>query len=282
MRVARMIDSRGVTVLARLDGDSATPISFEEVQPRSDALVDCLASGVDIGELTPCGDPFAIESATWCSPVSWPSKIIAVGLNYADHAREAGFEIPASPMIFAKYPNSLIAHQQTICYRHSTSSQVDYEAELAVVIGRRVSNIGREDALGAVFGYTVCNDVSARDAQFADKQFTRGKSFDTFCPLGPWVVTADEIPDPQALAIRARVNGTIVQDSNTSEMIFPIAEVISYLSRVMTLEPGDVIATGTPAGVGMAKQPPLYLLDGDVVEVEVEGVGLLTNPVQQL
>lgn len=282
MRVARMIDDTGVIVLARVDGDVATPIRLEDLRPRADALVDCLVSGIDIADLTPCGDAFALQSATWCSPVSWPSKIIAVGLNYADHAREAGLEIPASPMIFAKYPNALIAHEQTICCQRSTSSQVDYEAELAVIIGRRVSNISREDALGAVFGYTVCNDVSARDAQFADKQFTRGKSFDTFCPLGPWVVTADEIADPQVLAIRARVNGTLVQDSNTSEMIFSIAEVISYLSRVMTLEPGDVIATGTPAGVGMAKQPPLYLLDGDVVEIEVEGVGLLSNPVQQI
>jgi 2-keto-4-pentenoate hydratase/2-oxohepta-3-ene-1,7-dioic acid hydratase in catechol pathway len=148
-----------------------------------------------------------------------------------------------------------------------------------VIIGQPARDVALDDALGHVFGYTVCNDVSARDAQFADGQFTRAKSFDTFTPLGPAVVTADQVADPQNLGIRARVNGVTVQDSSTSEMVFSVAHIIAYLSQYMTLEPGDVIATGTPAGVGMAKVPPRYLQDGDIVEVEVEGVGTLTNQV---
>jgi 2-keto-4-pentenoate hydratase/2-oxohepta-3-ene-1,7-dioic acid hydratase in catechol pathway len=276
-----MVDRGGATVLVRIEGELAIPIAVERAGPRDDVLVDALAAGTDVATLDACGPSFPLREATWCAPVRWPSKIIAVGLNYADHAREANLEIPSTPMIFAKYPNSLLAHEGIIRYRDDSTRQLDYEAELAVIIGRRTSCVGREDALRCVFGYTVCNDVSARDAQFADKQFTRGKSFDTFCPLGPWVVTADEVADPQSLRIWGIVNGTVVQDSSTSEMIFPIADVIAYLSQVITLEPGDVIATGTPAGVGMAKTPPLFLHDGDVVEVGVDGVGALRNTIRE-
>lgn len=282
MRIARLISPTGDTVLARIENGVAEPLAFQLDHPRSDVLIDLLDRDVDITRLTAVAAPFSVADAEWCAPVTWPSKIIAVGLNYADHAREANLDLPTAPMIFAKYPNSLAAHGDPIVYRTSNSIQVDYESELAIIIGRRTFEVGIDTALDSVLGYTICNDVSARDAQFADKQFTRAKSFNTFCPLGPTLVTADEIADPQRLRIASRVNGVTVQDSTTAEMIFSIAELISYLSRVMTLEVGDVITTGTPAGVGMAKVPPLYLVDGDVVEVEIEGLGILSNPVQQL
>lgn len=208
-----------------------------------------------------------------------PSKVLAIGLNYADHARESGMAPPKSPLIFVKTNNSICYDGDTITWAAADSSEVDYEAELAVVIGRRARRVSEADALDYVFGYTCCNDVSARDAQFGDQQWVRGKSFDTFCPLGPAIVTADEIPDPQNLRIACRVNGETLQDSNTSEMIFGVAELIAYCSRFMTLEVGDIIATGTPFGVGFSRTPPIYLKDGDVCEVEIEKIGVLTNPV---
>ncbi|MEY2470602.1 MAG: hypothetical protein QOF21_3300 [Actinomycetota bacterium] len=207
-----------------------------------------------------------------------PSKVLAIGLNYADHARESGMTPPANPLIFVKTNNSICRDGDPIVWAGADSSQVDYEAELAVVIGRRARRVSEADALSYVFGYTCCNDVSARDAQFGDQQWVRGKSFDTFCPLGPDIVTADEIPDPQNLRIACRVNGETLQDSNTSEMIFGVAELISYCSRFMTLEPGDIIATGTPFGVGFSRNPPIFLGDGDVCEIEIEKIGVLTNP----
>ncbi|MEI8392969.1 MAG: fumarylacetoacetate hydrolase family protein, partial [Actinomycetes bacterium] len=235
---------------------------------------------VNIEKIPPIGVSFPLATATLMSPVQSPGKIIAVGLNYADHALEANFDIPPAPMIFAKFVSSIIGHGQPIQFRNADSAEVDYESELAVIIGQRTRNISTDRALDSVYGYTLCNDVSARDAQFSDKQFTRGKSFDTFCPVGPFILTADEIDDPQNLPIKARLNGITVQDSSTSEMIFSIAEIISYISRFITLEPGDLISTGTPAGVGMAKKPPIYLRDGDVIEVEVVGVGVLSNPIE--
>lgn len=280
MHIARLVTSSGETVLARIEGRTAIPVAVQDPGPRGDVLLDLLATGVDIASLSPCGAPFDLADARWCAPLSRPGKLVAVGLNYADHARESNLEVPERPMIFAKFSSSIIAHGDEIRYPAGSSNEVDYESELAVVIGTHTHNIAEADALKAVFGYTVCNDVSARDAQFSDGQFTRAKSFDTFTPLGPVLVTADEIPNPQVLPIKARVNGKTVQDSNTSEMIFSVAHVISYLSRFMSFEPGDVISTGTPAGVGMARKPPLYLLDGDVVEVEVTGVGTLTNHVR--
>lgn len=214
------------------------------------------------------------------SDIAPPSKVLAIGLNYADHARESGMEPPKNPLIFVKTNNSICYDGDTITWAAADSSEVDYEAELAVVIGTKARRVSEADALDYVFGYTACNDVSARDAQFGDQQWVRGKSFDTFCPLGPAIVTADEIPDPQNLRIACRVNGATLQDSNTSEMIFGVAELIAYCSRFMTLEVGDIIATGTPFGVGFSRQPPIYLKDGDVCEVEIEKIGVLTNPVK--
>lgn len=211
-----------------------------------------------------------------------PSKVIAIGLNYADHARESGMEPPKNPLIFVKTNNSICYDGDTISWHGEDSREVDYEAELAVVIGRRAQRVAVDDALSYVYGYTCCNDVSARDAQFGDVQWVRGKSFDTFCPLGPAIVTADEIPDPGNLRIMCRVNGETLQDSNTKELIFGVPELIAYVSRFMTLEVGDIIATGTPAGVGFSRRPPIYLTDGDTCEVEIEGIGVLTNPVRVL
>jgi 2-keto-4-pentenoate hydratase/2-oxohepta-3-ene-1,7-dioic acid hydratase in catechol pathway len=279
MRIAHVVSPEGLAVIARVDGEVATPVANAPVGIYADALRDLLAEGVDIGALRPIGENFPMMGALVRPPVCYPGKIVAVGLNYADHAREANLKLPSAPMIFAKFPTSIIGHGEAITFRAADTAQVDYEAELAVVIGRRTRDVEPGHALKSVFGYTMCNDVSARDAQFSDGQFTRGKSFDTFCPVGPYVVTADEIEDPQDLSITARVNGTTMQDSSTKEMIFSVAEIISYVSRFIVLEPGDIIATGTPAGVGMAKVPPRYLTDGDVVEIAVSGLGVLSNPV---
>ena len=211
-------------------------------------------------------------------PAVYPRKIIAIGRNYVDHAIEGGSEPPAAPLIFNKLPNSLSAHNAPIVL-HKISSQIDYEAELAVVIGRRARRVTESDALDYVFGYTLINDVSARDLQFGDGQWVRGKSLDGFAPLGPFITTRDEIPDVQSLNIEGRLNGEVMQSSNTSKMIFKIAYLVSYLSQGITLEPGDVIATGTPDGVGIFRTPPVLLKEGDVYEVTIEGLGTLRNPV---
>jgi 2-keto-4-pentenoate hydratase/2-oxohepta-3-ene-1,7-dioic acid hydratase in catechol pathway len=213
-------------------------------------------------------------------PFELPQKIICVGLNYRDHAEEQGTELPKAPLLFAKWPNTLIGPGEAIVLP-ADSQQVDYEAELGVVIDRRTRNVSERDALDAVRGYVCLNDVSARDLQFADKQWTRGKSPDTFCPVGPHLVGREQIDDPQALAIRCVLNGETMQDSSTSQMIFSVAEIIAYVSRTITLAPGDLIATGTPAGVGVFRDPKVLLKDGDEVTVEVEGVGALTNPVKR-
>jgi 2-keto-4-pentenoate hydratase/2-oxohepta-3-ene-1,7-dioic acid hydratase in catechol pathway len=211
-------------------------------------------------------------------PAVYPSKILAIGRNYVDHAIEGGAAPPAAPLLFNKLPNSLSAHEAPIVLPE-ISQKVDYEAELAVVIGRRARRISEANALDYVFGYTLINDVSARDLQFGDGQWTRGKGLDTFAPLGPFVTTRDEIADVQALKIEGRLNGKVMQSSNTGKMIFPVAYLVSYLSQGMTLEPGDIIATGTPEGVGVFRDPPVLLKAGDVYEVEIEGLGMLRNRV---
>jgi 5-carboxymethyl-2-hydroxymuconate isomerase len=212
-------------------------------------------------------------------PLRRCAKVACVGLNYADHIRETGLETPTRPLIFAKFASSVIASGEPLRWAADLTTQVDWEAELTVVIGRRMKDVEPEEALDGVFGYTVANDVSARDLQFADGQWVRAKSIDTFCPLGPVIVTADEFGDPQQKRILSRVNGELMQDSTTAEMIFSAAEIISFLSRSCTLEPGDLILTGTPWGVGGFRTPPVFLQAGDVVEVEVEGIGVLSNPV---
>jgi 2-keto-4-pentenoate hydratase/2-oxohepta-3-ene-1,7-dioic acid hydratase in catechol pathway len=207
-----------------------------------------------------------------------PGKIVCVGLNYRDHAAEGGMDLPKAPLLFAKWPNTLIGDGDAVVLPPE-STQVDYEAELGVVIGTTAKRVSERDALDHVAGYICVNDVSARDLQFADGQWTRGKSPDTFCPVGPRLVPREEIGDPQALAIRCIVNGEALQDSSTAQMIFSVAEIIAYASQVITLEEGDLIATGTPAGVGVFRDPKVLLKDGDEVSVEIEGLGTLTNPI---
>jgi 2-keto-4-pentenoate hydratase/2-oxohepta-3-ene-1,7-dioic acid hydratase in catechol pathway len=225
----------------------------------------------------PAGSLLQRSEVTLRAPVLRPSKIIGIGLNYGDHCREQHVEAPGVPRLFAKYPSSVNGPGGVIRWDSHLTAAVDFEAELGVVIGARAFRISRRDALKYVAGYTVVNDVSARDLQFSDRQWVRGKSLDTFCPMGPVLVTRDEIPDPQMLAIRCTVNGVIVQNSNTSDMIFPVAELVEFITQGITLEPGDVIATGTPAGVGHFRTPPLYLKDGDEVVVSIGGVGELRN-----
>jgi 2-keto-4-pentenoate hydratase/2-oxohepta-3-ene-1,7-dioic acid hydratase in catechol pathway len=209
-------------------------------------------------------------------PIELPSKIICVGLNYRDHAREAGLDAPTSPLVFSKWPNALVGPNQAVQIPDG-STRVDFEAELGVVIGRTARAVDASEALDYVAGYLCCNDITARDLQFDDGQWTRGKSLDTFCPIGPELVPASEVPDPQNLRIQLFLNGEKMQDSNTSEMIFSVAEIISFVSQTATLNPGDLILTGTPAGVGVFRDPPVRLVPGDEVSVEIEGLGTLTN-----
>ena len=211
-------------------------------------------------------------------PVPDPEKIICIGLNYRDHAGEVSMELPPAPILFPKWPNSLIGDGAPIVLPPETS-RGDYEGELAVVIGRRVRRVSEADALDAVAGYMPFNDVSARDLQMQVSQWTAGKAIDSFAPCGPELVLAGEVGDVRSLEVRTRLNGATVQSASTELMIFPVATLIAYISSLITLEPGDVIATGTPAGVGFTREPPIALADGDVVEVEIPGVGLLTNPV---
>jgi 2-keto-4-pentenoate hydratase/2-oxohepta-3-ene-1,7-dioic acid hydratase in catechol pathway len=221
----------------------------------------------------------ALDEARIHAPVARPQKVICIGLNYEDHAAETGAEIPEKPIVFAKYANSIIGPGESIRIPPITQKP-DYEAELAVIIGRTARHVPESEALDYVFGYTNANDVSARDIQLGEGgQWTRGKAIDTFCPLGPYIVTRDEVPDPQNLSVRCVLNGDVVQDGHTSRMIFSVAELVAFLSTGMTLVPGDVIITGTPPGVGMARDPQLWLKDGDEVSIEIEGLGSLTNPV---
>ncbi len=214
------------------------------------------------------------------APVPDARKIICIGLNYRDHAAESGVPAPREPVLFSKYPTALIGHEQPVVLPR-VSHEVDFEAELVVAIGRGGRHIARERAFEHVGGYAVGHDVSARDWQLnkPGKQWMAGKTFDTFAPVGPMLVTPDEVPDPHALRIQLRLNGQTMQDSNTSQLIFGVDELIAYLSQVFTLEPGDLIFTGTPPGVGMARKPPVWLKAGDNVEVEIEGLGVLRNPV---
>ena len=235
------------------------------------------------------GAVHAIDKIELVAPIPRPRKnIMCMGENYAEHAREAAeargrtVSQPEHAIIFTKAPTTANGPYGDIVIDPAVSEQVDWEAELGVIIGRTGKNIREEEALDYVFGYTVLNDVSARDLQFQHKQFFKGKSIDGYCPMGPWIVTADEVADPQQLPIRLRVNGVVKQDANTSMMIFSVRQIIAVLSKGMTLEAGDIIATGTPSGVGFARNPPEFLKAGDVVETEIDGVGLMRNGVVQV
>lgn len=264
-----LVDGHVRLVLA-LDGPSYAVVDGRSID---DAISVPSKLGL-VTALSPIVDPVFV------APVR-PGKVVAIGLNYRDHIRETGMDAPSRPLIFAKFPSSVIGPGEAIEIDSRLTEQVDWEGELAVVVGRRLRHALPEEALDAVFGYTLANDVSARDVQFGDTQWVRGKSLDTFCPLGPLVVTADEIRDPQALTLRTRVNGEIVQESSTSEMIFGVAELLSYCSQSFTLEPGDVVLTGTPWGCGHFMSPPRWLADGDVVSVRIDEIGELVNPVRR-
>lgn len=226
------------------------------------------------------GESVPLEDVKLYPPISRPGKIIGIGLNYEDHAAETGADIPEKPIVFAKYPNAINGPGDPIRIPKITE-KADYEAELAVVIGQKARHVEAEDALDYVFGYMNANDVSSRDLQFSEGgQWTRSKSLDTFAPIGPYLVTKDEIEDPQNLSVKCTLNGEVMQDGNTEKMIFSVAEIVAFLSTGMTLEPGDIIMTGTPPGVGVARDPKVFLKDGDEVTIEIEGLGALTNPVE--
>jgi 2,4-diketo-3-deoxy-L-fuconate hydrolase len=249
-----------------------------EIQPLGgDSMVEFIEHG---GSPEPGEDTVSLDEARIHAPIARPQKIICIGLNYEDHAAETGADIPEKPIVFAKYPNTVIGPGEAILIPPITE-QADYEAELAVIIGRTARNVTVSEALDYVFGYANANDVSSRDLQFSEGgQWTRSKSLDTFCPIGPYIATRDEIEDPQDLSIRCILNGEVMQDGTTSKMIFSVAELISFLSHGTTLEPGDVIMTGTPPGVGMARDPQVWLKAGDEVSIEIERLGTLTNPVE--
>jgi 2-keto-4-pentenoate hydratase/2-oxohepta-3-ene-1,7-dioic acid hydratase in catechol pathway len=241
---------------------------YDEVRRDAKALERAEANGW----LVPASDAY------WFAPVPRPGKLICIGLNYRDHAAESNMALPDKPVVFSKFSSAVIAPGEPIVLPR-TSHQVDFEAELAVVIGRHAKNVSADRAYDYVLGYTAFNDVTARDFQFADGQWQRGKSCDTFAPMGQTIVTSDVITDPHKLAIRLTLNGETMQDSNTNQLIFGVPQLIEFISQSITLEPGDVIATGTPPGVGFARKPPVFLKPGDQVEVLIEGMGGLGNPV---
>lgn len=241
-------------------------------------LQDALGHGFSAGAALPDG-VIPAESIRRLPPLARPSKILCVGQNYMDHIREQKAEVPKTPILFSKAPTCLAGPGDPVSWPRGLTEQADPEVELGVVIGRTTKGVTAKKALDHVFGYTVLNDVSARDLQFGDKQWVRGKSLDTFCPLGPELVTRDEVPDPQALRLSCAVNGRVWQDSNTGEMIFPVAELLAFIARGITLLPGDLVATGTPDGVGVFQKPPVFLKAGDVMRLEVERIGVLENPV---
>lgn len=273
MKLARY-RAGGEVFLGRVEGDQLHPL-LKDAGTGEDVLrtyMDNPGRGLD--------GTHSLSEVTLLAPLRAPSKILCIGLNYADHCRETNTPIPDHPIVFAKFPNGLAGPGDTVSFSGSLTSQVDYEVELAVIIGRRGRDIPEQDALGHVFGYTVANDLSARDLQMADTQWIRGKALDGFLPLGPMIVTAGDVPDPQALPLRCAVNGRLLQDSSTAEMIFKVAYLIHYLSQGLTLEAGDLILTGTPYGVGMARQPQVFLANGDLVRVEIEGIGAVENRIE--
>jgi 2-keto-4-pentenoate hydratase/2-oxohepta-3-ene-1,7-dioic acid hydratase in catechol pathway len=239
---------------------------------------DMLSVIAEGGLPTTNGPSYDVADVRLLAPIPRPPKFICVGLNYRDHAREAGMEIPTVPTIFSKFTNVVIGPGAPIVLP-KVSKRPDYEAEFAFVIGAGGRNISASDAFHHVFGYTIVNDVSARDYQMVTSQWLMGKTFDTFAPMGPWIVTRDEIADPHALDISLEIGGEILQHSNTRELVFGVPALIEYISSVVTLEPGDVVATGTPAGVGFARKPPRYLRAGDDVVIRIQGIGELRNPV---
>jgi 2-keto-4-pentenoate hydratase/2-oxohepta-3-ene-1,7-dioic acid hydratase in catechol pathway len=284
MRLCSYQDADGKETLGLVAADHVVPAS-DVLRGAPRTIAELLATpGEFVGQLAAVADPDRIQGKgrrlqdmQLLAPVPRPGKVVAIGRNYREHAAEEGIKPPAEPLIFAKFSSSVVGPGADICWDGRLALQVDYEAELAVVIGRTARRVSPREALDAVLGYTCLNDVSARDLQFGDGQWTRGKSLDSFCPMGPVIVTGDELGDASDLAIRCLVNGEERQSSSTSYLYFGIAEIISHCSQAFTLEPGDIIATGTPGGVGHFRTPAVYLADGDEVVVEIDRVGRLVN-----
>jgi 2-keto-4-pentenoate hydratase/2-oxohepta-3-ene-1,7-dioic acid hydratase in catechol pathway len=264
----RLIDLHGT--------DPSFPASVRELLERGPAVLQMVHNIAD----QPHARSYQATEVKLLPPIPDPAKIVCLGLNYADHAKESGAPVPRDPVLFSKYATALIGADDSIVLP-AVSGEVDYEAELVIVIGKRGRNIPVDLSGRYIAGYTIGNDVSARDWQLKKdgKQWMAGKTFDTFAPLGPHLVTADEVGDPHRLSIRLRLNGQTMQESNTNQMIFKAGPIVAHLSKIFTLEPGDLIFTGTPSGVGFTRTPPVYLKAGDVVEVEIEGLGVLRNPV---
>ncbi len=285
-------DDRGEVKVGAAVGDAVLDLAAATGRRFRPPLQDMLPDGDAMAEARELADRAVAEAEfaeTFCrplqevrimAPIVRPGKVICLGLNYRDHAVESGHAVPSEPVVFSKLTTSVIGPDQPIRIPQA-SDQIDYEVELAVVVGRRAKGLSATDAMSCVAGYTVLTDVSARDYQREKPggQWTLAKSFDTFCPIGPGLVTPDEVSDPHRLRIECAVNGELLQSSNTAQMIFSVPEIIEYINRVVTLEPGDVVATGTPAGVGFARRPPRFLHAGDVVECTVQDVGTLVNPV---
>lgn len=283
MRLLTFVD-QGARRLGALVGEQVVDLAAAGMTTAADmrVLLDAgpeawaqLAGNLATRDWAPFARPLA--GLKLDAPVR-PSKVVAIGQNYFDHVAEQNAPMPERPIIFTKFTTTIIGAGDEICWEPALSEQIDWEAELAVVIGRPARRVKAADAYDYVFGYTVANDVTARDLQKGDGQWVRGKSLDTFCPLGPWIVSRDEIADPHGLPIRTRVNGETVQNSRTDQLIFRIPTLIEFITRAFTLLPGDIILTGTPPGVGAYRKPPRFLKNGDVVTVEVEGIGSLTNP----
>ena len=276
MRITQYEGPDGIRLAAEGE-DGPRPLD----RPAGTGLAELLRESPEVGDLAGMVLDESVGEARPLPPIA-PGKIVAIGLNYLDHIRESGVDPPELPLVFAKFPSTVIGHGDAIEFDPGITRRVDWEVELGVVIGRSMRHVSEADALSHVFGYTGVNDVSARDLQFGDGQWTRGKSLDTFCPVGPVVVTADEIPDPQNLRLETKVNGEVVQSSSTSEMVFGVAEILSFCSHNFTLEPGDLVITGTPWGCGEFMDPPRSLEDGDLVETSVELIGALANPVRTI
>lgn len=278
LMLADQIVDLQATYSAMPDTDASMPDSMIDLLAEGDAGLAKVRAVLDHVQADGAGRYDSIENVTLLPPVLNPGKVLALGRNYAAHAAEGGSAPPDFPMLFHKTAGSLLGAGGTIIIPPVTS-KVDYEAELVVIIGRECKEVSEADALDYVAGYTVGNDVSARDLQRRTTQFTAGKMLDTFGPIGPALVTSDELSDPSNLQIQARLNGEVMQDSNTKMMIFNVPFTVSYISQIVALQPGDVIFTGTPEGVGFARNPPVWLKEGDEITIEVERVGVLTNTV---
>src|SRR3954452_24030348 len=265
---AGILEQGGVFPLAKAGFDDA--LSFIAAGAKGQQRAESLVKAASARELLP------VDSVRLSAPIPRPPKILCVGLNYRDHAKESNMEVPAVPTVFAKYASSVIGPGEPIVLSAATQKP-DYEAEFAVVIGRRTKQVQRSQWQDYVFGYTILNDVSARDVQLATSQWTLGKSFPTFCPIGPCVVTADELTDPHSLDVRLTIDGETMQQANTRDLIFDIPAVLGYISAIVPLQPGDIVSTGTPHGVGLGRTPPRWMRPGEEVVIEIDGIGRLVN-----